>query len=83
MSCCGKKREVSQPRPRILVTPNRAPADPAPPRTLVTFRGTGSYLIAGPHSRRVYSFSSKEPDQWVDPKDALAMIRTGLFQIAV
>ncbi len=82
MSCCGKKREASHPRRTIRVTPSSAPTAPAAPlRTRVTFRGSGSYLILGPHSREVYAFSSKDPDRWVDPKDASALVRTGLFQL--
>jgi hypothetical protein len=80
MSCCGKKREEMQRHRQIYVTPNPAPDAPAGPRTPVIFLGTGAYLVSGPHSREVYAFSSSEPEQLVDAKDAAALIGSGLFQ---
>jgi hypothetical protein len=80
MSCCGKKREELQHRRTIFVTPNPTPEAPASPRTAVVFTGEGAYLVSGQHSREVYQFSSAEPVQMVDAKDAAALIRSGLFQ---
>lgn len=80
MSCCGKKREELHQRRTMFVTPNPAPVAPAGPRTGVVFTGKGVYLVSGSHSREVYRFSSAEPVQMVDAKDAAALIRSGLFQ---
>jgi hypothetical protein len=80
MSCCGKQREELQRRRTMFVTPNAGPVAPAGPRTAVVFTGKGAYLVSGPHSREVYQFSSAEPVQMVDAQDAVALIRSGLFQ---
>jgi hypothetical protein len=79
MSCCGKKREELHQRWAMFVTPNPARAA-AGPRTAIVFTGKGEYLVSGSHSREVYQFSSAEPVQEVDAKDALDLIRSGLFQ---
>jgi len=44
------------------------------------FKGIGKYLVTGPHSREVYSFSADEPEQMVDARDAAVLIRSGLFR---
>jgi hypothetical protein len=81
MSCCGKKRQELQQRRPMFVAPNPAPAAPAGgARRAVVFTGNGVYLVSGPHSREVYRFSSAEPMQMVDAKDAAALIRGSLFQ---
>jgi hypothetical protein len=79
MSCCGKKREAMQLRRTVSVTPRPA-SPPTRPRTPLVFHGIGSYLVTGPHSREVYRFSSRQPEQSVDARDAEALLRTGLFQ---
>lgn len=84
MSCCGKKREELRQRLRQqgVVVAQTVPAatSPVQPQTAVVFQGTGSYLVTGDHSRHVYHFSSEQPEQWIDSKDAGALLRTGLFQ---
>ena len=80
MSCCGQKREAMRQRWIVSVPPDPGPAVPAPPRTPVVFRGSGSYLVTGPQSHHVYHFSQQQPEQWIDAKDAAALLRTGLFQ---
>ena len=83
MSCCGKKREEIQRRRTMFVTPNPAPVARAGLRTAVVFKGKGAYLASGAHSRELYQFSSTEPVQMVDAKDAAALIRSGLFQAKI
>jgi hypothetical protein len=85
MSCCGKKREEILQRRTISVPP--APPLPAPPlpapaqpRTPVVFKGAGSYLVTGEHSRDVYHFSQEQPEQWIDPEDVQGLLSTGFFQ---
>lgn len=80
MSCCGKKREELLQRRTMFVTPNPVRMEAAGPRTSIVFTGKGEYLVSGSHSREVYQFSSAEPVQEVDAKDALDLIRSGLFQ---
>jgi hypothetical protein len=80
MSCCGKKREeIRQPR-TIYVPSNPAPTGHNQTLTPVVFKGSGSYLVTGPHSRNVYHFSQQQPERWIDSKDAAALLRTRFFQ---
>jgi hypothetical protein len=47
----------------------------------LVYRGAGTVIIAGPRFRRVYVFSSKEPEQSVETQDVDALVTTGLFLI--
>ena len=78
--CCGNKREALHERRTLSVTPRPAPSATEPPRVPVVYRGTGAYLVTGPHSREVYHFSSGHPVQWADAKDVGDLLRTGLFR---
>ena len=81
MSCCGKKREVMQQRRRSMtVMPRPVAHSPMRKLTAVAFKGTGAYLVAGPHTREVYHFSANAPEQWVEAKDAEGLVATGLFE---
>ena len=80
MSCCGKKREELRQRRTMSVLPvSQAPTPPCA-HTAVAFKGAGSYLVTGEHSRQVYRFSEMQPVQDVDLLDAPALLKTGLFQ---
>jgi hypothetical protein len=50
-------------------------------RIHLVFRGAGTVIIAGARFRRVYVFSSKDPEQLVDGQDVEALVTTGLFWI--
>ena len=80
MSCCGNKRGEIRRQQTVSIPP--APAPVVPKQTLmpVVFKGSGSYLVPGEHSRSVYHFSQKQPERWIDPRDAEALLRTNLFQ---
>jgi hypothetical protein len=80
MSCCGKMREQIRQQRTFLVPPVPVQTAPIEPRTPVVFKGTGSYLVTGPNSGNVYHFSQAEPEQWIDAKDAEALITTRFFQ---
>jgi len=47
----------------------------------LAYRGLGTVIIAGARFRRVYVFSSKEPEQSVETQDVDALVKTGLFLI--
>jgi hypothetical protein len=47
----------------------------------VVYRGVGTVIIAGARFRRVYVFSSREPEQSVETQDVDALVKTGLFLI--
>jgi|GEM_PF-6155151 hypothetical protein len=83
MSCCGKKRQEIRQRQvisgPISVPPSPTATLPVQPHTAIVFQGAGSYLVTGEYSRRVYHFSSEQPEQWIDSKDAVGLLRTGLF----
>jgi hypothetical protein len=80
MSCCGKKREELRQRRTISVLPVPASPEPTHPRAPVVFKGVGAYLVTGVYSRDVYRFSQEQPEQWIDARDAAALIATGLFE---
>ncbi|MGA3011816.1 MAG: hypothetical protein ABSD72_16275 [Terracidiphilus sp.] len=81
MSCCGKKREELR-RVRATYVPSSfAPMKSAQNLTPVVFKGSGSYLVTGEHSRNVYHFSREQAERSIDAKDAEALLRTGLFQV--
>ncbi len=48
----------------------------------LVYRGMGTVIIAGARFRRVYVFSSKEPEQSVETQDVDALVKTGLFLIS-
>ena len=80
MSCCGKKREQIRQQRTGSVPPTPAPAGLSQSLAPVVFKGSGSYLVTGEHSRIVYHFSQKQPERWIDAKDAEALLKTRLFQ---
>jgi hypothetical protein len=47
----------------------------------LVYRGVGTVIIAGRQFRRVYVFSSQDPEQSVEPQDVDALVKTGLFLI--
>jgi hypothetical protein len=47
----------------------------------LVYQGLGTVIIAGARFRRVYVFSSKEPEQSVETQDVDALVKTGLFLI--
>lgn len=77
MGCCGDKRKAV--RRAVAATPPREPPRVSASVPLA-FLGSGAYLVSGPQSRRIYTFSSDEPEQLVEQQDARALIRTGLFR---
>lgn len=67
MSCCGSA--VAS----VPLTPHH--------RMQVRYGGGRSIDVTGPVTRTVYSFSGKERVQLVDPRDAVAIVRSGLFRM--
>lgn len=80
--CCGSKREALQQRRRTTILPTPPPFALERERMPLVFRGNGSYLVTGSHTRQVYLFSSAKPQQPVDAEDAPQLLRTGLFEAA-
>jgi hypothetical protein len=79
MSCCGGKREAMRQKRAVAVLPPPPPPAPFRPGTRIIFKGTGSYLVTGPRTREVYRFSADRPEQSIDPEDAKALLKSGLF----
>ena len=70
----------------IARAPDRAPLTESQTERLaagfhLVYRGLGTVIIAGARFRRVYVFSSKEPEQSVETQDVDALVTTGLFLI--
>ena len=80
MSCCGKKREAMQQRRQATFGPPERPPVSVQPRTPVVFQGKGAYLIEGPYTLEIYHFPAGQAELPVDPEDAAAMVKTGLFR---
>jgi hypothetical protein len=79
MGCCGDKRKAATIRRTLAATPQPGPTR-ASTQVPLLFLGSGAYLVSGPHSRLVYTFSDEEPEQLVEERDAPALVRTGLFR---
>ena len=47
----------------------------------LVYRGVGTVIIAGRQFRRIYVFSSQDPEQSVETQDVDALVKTGLFLI--
>jgi hypothetical protein len=84
MGCCGSK----QAQPVTRSNPgghHAAPAgvlarDPATPGGVVLrYRERAPVLVRGPVTGLPYAFSSGQPTQSVDARDAQALLRTRLF----
>jgi hypothetical protein len=89
MSCCGEKRtrfrqSAGPPAagerrsPIVAATP---PAVPPAAGVRLRYRG-GAATVRGPLTQRAYVFTPARPVQTVDPRDAPALLRTGLFRPA-
>lgn len=80
MSCCGNKRQQIRQQRTVSVPLAPAPATAGQALTPVVYKGSGAYLVTGEHSRSVYHFSEKQPESWIDARDAEALLRTRFFQ---
>lgn len=80
--CCGQKR-ATMANVGVAYRPNPAPAR-TPPATKNTLRlrylQQPRVALRGPVSGRLYEFSGANRDVPVDPRDAVALEQTGLFQ---
>ena len=80
MSCCGKRREELRQARTTYAPSSSEPMESAGNLTPVVFKGTGSYLVTGEHSRSVYHFSQEQPERLIDARDAAALLKTRLFE---
>ncbi len=79
--CCGQKRAKA--KSALSITHLNWP-DKSKPRQAelrVRFLGSGSLIVKGAYSGMSYLFSSEDPDQTVDARDAEVLTRTGLFRL--
>lgn len=73
MGCCGQNRELQR---NSGVAPARETRTPV----LLEFTGDAPVRVLGPTSLKRYNFSPEQRVQSVDPLDARAILRTGLFR---
>lgn len=52
-------------------------------RIQVVFTAIGSCAITGSYSRKVYFFSSAQPEQSVDAEDVPELLDSGIFRLAI
>ncbi len=72
MACCGQNRTEVSTHPAGT---SNAPIN----GTLLRYLETRPILVRGPSTGQHYSFSEAQPTRAVDPRDADALVRTGLF----
>ncbi len=81
MSCCGGNRaalRVTAPAPGVAARPEAASVRAAPVR--LRWRRRVTAAIDGPVTRTRYQVSAEAPVVVVDPRDAVALLRTGFFE---
>jgi hypothetical protein len=88
--CCGSKRSAMRnspisAKPRVPASPGPVwvpAADSASARpglAILRYREATAVRVHGPVTGRTYDFSSAQPAQPVDPRDAAVLMRSGLF----
>lgn len=88
MPCCGQKRAALRPTGSRLrlgalgQAPPRPSAATGPVEVHLVYLANSAIRVRGAGTRRIYDFSSTDPVQRVDPQDADALLRTGLFRTA-
>lgn len=87
MSCCGQRRAVvTTSRPtRQLLRPSSAPmkdSTTATPLPLTAMRQvrSGTVVLQGPQSRRIYVFVDRRPEM-VESADVAPLLQTGLVVV--
>lgn len=90
--CCGSKRSAlrnhsAPPKSRAQSPPGEKPAAPAAaaaPRSftyvILQYTESSAIRVKGPVTGQEYGFSEAERDCAVDPRDAAALMRSGLFR---
>ena len=86
MPCCGQQRAALKrtgSRLRLGASgsapPSSAPA-PTEDETSLAYLANAAIRVRGASTRRTYEFSSADPVQRVDARDAAALLRTGFFR---
>lgn len=81
MSCCGGNRAAFRaptPVPGTAARPEAATVRTAPVR--LRWRRRVTAAVDGPVTRTRYQVSAEAPLIVVDPRDAVALLRTGFFE---
>jgi hypothetical protein len=78
MGCCGQGRAAL-----VQGRANRQQV-PAPtgPSVRVEFTQQAAIMIRGPATGRHYQFNPGAQTQWVDPRDAASLLKSGYFRSA-
>lgn len=90
MSCCGHKRALQKAESPLararqstfsILTPTVEALQPGKTdNTVLRYLGSGTILLRGPETGRVYYFSEKGNATTVDENDVDALLRTQLFE---
>ena len=83
--CCGSKRSaLRNSRPLVRAPTTAAPAAAAAPRSftyvILQYTESSAIRVRGPVTGQEYGFSEAERDCAVDPRDAAALMRSGLVR---
>jgi hypothetical protein len=78
MACCGQGRAA------LALDRASAPQVPAVrgPSVRIEFTEPTAVMIRGPATGRHYQFHPGAETQWVDPRDATSLMRSGYFRLA-
>jgi|EndMetStandDraft_2_1072991.scaffolds.fasta_scaffold272293_2 hypothetical protein len=85
MACCGQMRAVSIPpvgRPEAAPQAGALGWSAAATEVNLRYLEHGAIAVGGPVTGRRYEFSSGNPVQPVDPRDAAVLVRTRFFRQA-
>jgi hypothetical protein len=86
MPCCGQRRaalKATGSRLRLGApgsTPPSSAPEPSRPEVRLAYLANAAIRVRGASTRRTYEFSSTEPVQLVDARDAAGLLRIGLFR---
>jgi hypothetical protein len=74
--CCGSKRLAMR---TTVVTPEPMAEERVSTSVVLRSKDTEAVRVRGPVTGRPYDFTSAQPAQSVDPRDAAVLTRSGLF----
>jgi hypothetical protein len=88
MACCGQRRAALKgtgSRMRLGTLGAAAPSRPpeaSQDEVRLRYLADAAIRVRGANTRRIYDFSSADPVQQIDARDAGGLMRTGLFRTA-
>jgi hypothetical protein len=76
----GRDKAIAQER-TVLAVSVVGPAASSELLVPIIFKGLGVCRVAARDSEQFYCFTSSDPEQMIDARDAEALLKTGLFRV--